>query len=269
MKTFTKSALALLAAAFATQAAADITLYQAEEFSGRAYTNRDPRVENIGELAASVSITDNQVWEVCEDTNFRGRCVRLMPGNYPTLSSMTMRSRIASVRMVDRDARAGDGRDYRGDYRGENRGDYRGDGRDYRRRSGERLYEADVVSVRAIMGANEQRCWVDREQVGSRPNPAGTVVGAVIGGILGHQLGHGSNRTGATVGGAVVGGAVGSSVDRRPAYADVQRCTTVPSTAAPAFWDVTYIFRGQEHHVQMSAPPGARIMVNAYGEPRA
>jgi hypothetical protein len=32
---------------------------------------------------------------------------------------------------------------------------------------------------------------------------------------------------------------------------------------------VTYTFRGQVHHVQMSAPPGPTIMVNeGSGEPR-
>jgi hypothetical protein len=31
---------------------------------------------------------------------------------------------------------------------------------------------------------------------------------------------------------------------------------------------VTYVFRGLEHRVQMSAPPGATILVNGNGEPR-
>jgi hypothetical protein len=36
----------------------------------------------------------------------------------------------------------------------------------------------------------------------------------------------------------------------------------------PAYWDVTYNFRGQEHRVQMSAPPGTTVTVNELGEPR-
>ena len=259
MNTLTRSALALMAAAFAGQAAADITLYDREDYRGRNFTTGDPRIENIGDTAASIAISDGRMREVCDDINFRGWCMRLQPGNYPTLQSMGMRNRIASVRVVN-DV-------YRSD-RGQYSGEYRGDGRDYRRRSGERLYDADVVQVRAVMGADEQRCWVEREQVRS-PNVGGAVAGAIIGGILGHQIGHGGGRDAATVGGAVVGGAIGANVNSPGAYQDVQRCSTVPSTQAPAFWDVTYIFRGQEHRVQMSTPPGTRITVNEYGEPRA
>jgi len=247
MKTLARSALALAAAAFATQAAADITLYEHEGYRGRNFTTADPRVESSGELAASVAISDNRTWEVCDQTNFRGNCIRLTPGNYPTLQSMNMYGRIASFRVVN---------------------DRIGDGRDYRRRGDERLFEADVVSVRAVMGADEQRCWVEREQVRS-PNVGGAVAGAIIGGILGHQIGHGGGRDAATVGGAVAGGAIGANVNSPGGYQDVQRCTTVPSTQAPAFWDVTYVFRGLEHHVQMNTPPGTRITVNQYGEPRA
>jgi uncharacterized protein YcfJ len=38
--------------------------------------------------------------------------------------------------------------------------------------------------------------------------------------------------------------------------------------ATPAYYDVTYNFRGMEHHVQMAAPPGPTIIVNERGEPR-
>ena len=38
---------------------------------------------------------------------------------------------------------------------------------------------------------------------------------------------------------------------------DVQRCAAVPGSGRPAYWDVAYYFRGIEHRVQMSAPPGA------------
>jgi uncharacterized protein YcfJ len=49
---------------------------------------------------------------------------------------------------------------------------------------------------------------------------------------------------------------------------DVQRCTNVSGPVRPDYWDVTYVFRGREHHVQMSTPPGATITVNGNGEPR-
>ena len=37
----------------------------------------------------------------------------------------------------------------------------------------------------------------------------------------------------------------------------------------PEFWDVTYKFRGQEHRMQMTDPPGPTVTVNGLGEPRA
>ena len=40
---------------------------------------------------------------------------------------------------------------------------------DYRRRQNERVYEANVSYVRAVVGPPQQRCWVDREQVTSHP----------------------------------------------------------------------------------------------------
>jgi uncharacterized protein YcfJ len=58
------------------------------------------------------------------------------------------------------------------------------------------------------------------------------------------------------------GGGGGGVVER-----DVQRCQTTQNTQ-PEYWDVTYNYRGVEHRVQMSAPPGRTIAVNARGEPR-
>jgi uncharacterized protein YcfJ len=49
---------------------------------------------------------------------------------------------------------------------------------------------------------------------------------------------------------------------------DVQRCEQVSSYSQPDYWDVTYQFRGREHRVQMTAPPGPVILVNRAGEPR-
>ena len=53
-----------------------------------------------------------------------------------------------------------------------------------------------------------------------------------------------------------------------PVTRDVQRCETTQN-ATPAYWDVTYNYRGVENHAQMSAPPqGNTIFVNANGLPR-
>jgi len=147
------------------------------------------------------------------------------------------------------------------------------DGPDYRRHDGETIYQAPVTSVHAVGGPPEQRCWIEREQVGpdrSGPNVPGAIAGAVIGGILGHQIGGGRGNDIATAGGAVGGAAVGANIGRGngPSYQDVQRCANVSDAGNPEYWDVTYEFRGQEHHVQMAAPPGATIAVSGNGEPR-
>jgi len=146
---------------------------------------------------------------------------------------------------------------------------------DYRRRQNETLYEAPVTSVRAVVGPPQQRCWVERQVVdngASGINVPGAVVGGVVGGILGHQIGSGRGQDLATgigaVGGAVVGANVGRDAPGTTYTQDVQHCTTVPSTARVDYWDVTYTFRGYEHHVQTTTPPGSTILVNAQGEPR-
>lgn len=147
---------------------------------------------------------------------------------------------------------------------------------DYRRRHNEALYQADVLSVRAVMGQTEQRCWIERESVApqrSDANVPGALIGGVIGGILGHQVGGGTGRDLATVGGAVAGAVIGSRVGRdrygNPvATQDVQRCSSDPVSSEPAYWDVTYQFRGITHRAQMLSPPGRSITVNADGEPR-
>jgi uncharacterized protein YcfJ len=147
-------------------------------------------------------------------------------------------------------------------------------GYDFRRRDNEQLYQADVVAVRAVVGTADQRCWVEREQIPldrSNANVPGAVVGAVIGGILGHQIGNGRGKDLATAGGAVAGAVVGSNVGRDSGSQqarDVQRCASVPNQDRPDYWDVTYNFRGQEHRMQMSTPPGPTVTVNAQGEPR-
>jgi uncharacterized protein YcfJ len=143
---------------------------------------------------------------------------------------------------------------------------------EWRRRPNEQVYRARVTSVRAVMGTPDRRCWVDRQQVHERsgPNVGGAVIGAVIGGVIGHQIGSGRGRDAATVGGAVVGGAIGANQnrDRGETYTrDVRRCET-NYDSNPDYWDVAYKYRGREHYVQMTQPPGDYVYVNRNGEPR-
>ena len=149
-------------------------------------------------------------------------------------------------------------------------------GYEYQQRPDERLYEVPVSSVRAVVGAPEQRCWVERQQVvedrSDAANVPAAIAGAVIGGVLGHQIGSGRGRDVATAGGAVAGAAIGANVGRgggTQVYSqDVQRCAAVQTHTRPEYWEVTYHFRGVLHHMQTSTPPARSIMVNVNGEPR-
>jgi uncharacterized protein YcfJ len=268
---FSKIALASAALLMAAQASAQITFYEHDGFEGRSFTTqsevRNFKRAGFNDRASSVVVRSER-WEVCDAAGFRGNCVVLRRGQYPSLSAMGLNDSVSSVRSVSRQARIDDDR-----YAPPPPVAY-----DYRRRNNERLYQAPVTSVRAVLGTPERRCWVEREQVmqqSSRgdPNVGGAVIGAVIGGILGHQVGGGSGRDAATAVGVVGGAAIGANTNRdgrsqQYVSQNVQRCTDAPSQARPDYWDVTYNFRGQDYRVQMTTPPGQTVTVNRQGEPR-
>lgn len=281
MKSIAHSLFAVSALAFAAQASAQVTFHENENFKGRSFTTQQ-RVGNLersgfNDRASSVVVT-TQRWEACEDVRMSGKCVVLRPGQYPSLTAMGLNDRVSSVRPLPANERVAEA-------------DYAPlpiVATDYRRRRDERLYDAEVTSVRAVAGTPAQRCWMERQQVAQQPQPQqqqaalsipGAAIGAVIGGILGHQVGDGSGQKIATVGGAVGGAAIGSQYGRwtqpaqqaqaAPLTQDVRRCDTNAVQATPAYWDVTYKHQGTEHRVQMANPPGQTITVNRRGEPRA
>ena len=260
-----KAALAATTLLLATQAAAQITFYEHDDFLGRAFT-ADRQVFNFGNQGfndrASSVVVDRGRWEVCSDAQFGGQCVVLRQGSYQSLSGLGMNDKISSVRPVNQQAT----------YKNEAPTPLPAPTYDYYQRPNERVYEAPVTSVRAVVGPPEQRCWIERQQVTERSdnNVGGAVVGALIGGVLGHQIGGGRGRDVATAGGAVAGGLIGNNAGRSGGNTydkDVQRCSTVASTT-PAYWDVTYKYRGVEHRMQTSSPPGDTVAVNRNGEPR-
>ena len=265
-KQIIKAAFAASALVLASQAMAQVVLYEREGFRGRSVVvDREMRnVERraLGNTAQSV-VVERGRWEVCEEPRFGGRCAVLRRGNYPDLRGTGLQWDIASVRP------AREGRRYDFEPQASTSDDYR-----WRRRASERVQEVPIRDVRAIMGAGTQRCWVERQAVpaaNANASVGGAVVGAIVGGILGHQVGSGSGRDVATVAGAVGGAAVGNRVGagQQPQFAtqDVQRCETVQG--APTHYEVTYNFRGQLHTAAMSAPPaGNTIIVNQRGEPR-
>ena len=258
-----QSALGASILILATQAAAQITFYEGEGYRGRAFTT-GKEIRNLERFGfndrASSVVVDRGRWEVCEAPRYEGRCVLLRPGSYDSLRALGMNDRISSVRPAS-DRRQLD----------EAPAPLATPTYEYRRRPSERVFEARVTSVRAVVGPPEQRCWVERQEVrepSRDANVGGAIAGAIIGGILGHQVGGGRGQDAATVGGAVAGAAIGSGAAGGGAYArDVRRCETVAS-GPPAYWDVVYNFRGADHRVQMASPPGPTILVNQRGEPR-
>lgn len=249
----------------------EIVFYEDEGFRGRQFATRSD-VASLRDFGfnnvASSAVVLGERWEACERSEFRGNCVILRPGRYPNLAAMGVNDSISSVRAVQPTARYDDQR-----YAPQPVPAY-----DWRRRPEERVFTVNVDTARAVYATpQQQRCWVEREQI-SQPqrndaNIGGAVVGGLIGGILGHQVGGGSGRDLATVGGAVAGAAIGANVGRDGSTVastqNVQRCANVPAQGRPDYWDVSYRFRGVEHHMQTSTPPGPTVLVNDDGEPRS
>jgi uncharacterized protein YcfJ len=258
-------AAVMACAGLSTAASAGVTFYENNGYRGRAFTT-ERQIQNFDRFGfndrASSVVVDSGRWEVCTDARFGGECAVLRRGSYDSLRSLGLNDRISSVRPVGRTAR------YDNEPVPLAQADY-----EYRRRANERVYEAPVTSVRAVMGTPEQRCWVEREQVsdgGNNANIGGGVLGAIIGGVLGHQVGGGRGKDVATAVGAVAGGAIGANTGNNGggSYSrDVQRCREIAS-GRPAYWDVTYNYRGREHSVQMTSEPGRTVYVNSNGEPR-
>jgi Beta/Gamma crystallin len=222
-----KTAAALAAFALATSAMAQVTLYSEPDFQGRTMTTErsvgDFRRSGFNDRASSATVLGGP-WEACEDAEFSGRCRVLRQGHYPSLQAMGLNDRISSLRPLARSARVSDDRSapppepaY-----------------DNRRRRNERLYQAEVTAVHAVVGTPGQRCRVERHQV----------AGAAVGSHIGRDD--------------------SSSVQTR----EVQRCNGNAAASRPGHWDVSYRFRGQDHRVQMTAAPGRTISVNRRGEPR-
>ncbi len=252
----------LIAAAVAIGAAAanaQVTLYADEGFRGMMYNAGGP-VRDLGRIGfndrASSVVVERGEWEVCDDARFSGRCVVLRPGSYPSLRSLSLNDRVSSLRPAQRAMSAYTRPEPAPIY-------------EYRRRPNERLFEAQVIDVRAVYGTPERRCWIERQQapVVSGDNVGGAIAGAIIGGILGHQIGGGRGQDVATAGGAIAGAAIGSGASGGTYSRDIRRCDATVS-GAPAYWDVTYRFRGVAHHAQLSTPPGPTITVNGNGLPR-
>ena len=81
--------------------ATDIVLYASDDYGGASHSvdqqHADLRTETEQGKAASVVIAGGE-WELCGDTYFRGQCVTLGPGKYPSLKSYGLMRGASSVR---------------------------------------------------------------------------------------------------------------------------------------------------------------------------
>ena len=93
------AAAALFGAAAAP--AQEITLFQNQNFSGPQFSASNS-IQNLdytgfNDRASSVIIRGGS-WQLCADAFFRGQCVTLNPGQYPSLAAMGLNNSVSSIR---------------------------------------------------------------------------------------------------------------------------------------------------------------------------
>lgn len=84
-------------------ALAMVTLHEHDEYRGRSVTvtGRTGYLgsQNFNDMTSSVVVHSGH-WQLCDDAEFRGDCVVLAPGRYPSMKSLGMSDRISSIRPV-------------------------------------------------------------------------------------------------------------------------------------------------------------------------
>ena len=96
-----KLALAGLLLVLSSAASAQLTLFEHDNFQGQRFDVRGA-VENLGntgfnDTASSIRIRAG-TWQICDDAYFRGHCVTLQPGEYPSLGRMGLNDKVSSAR---------------------------------------------------------------------------------------------------------------------------------------------------------------------------
>jgi hypothetical protein len=98
-----RTALAIVLMSITAAASAQLTLYQDDNFQGKQFDVRGA-VDNLAnsgfnDTASSVRVRHG-TWQVCDDAYFRGKCITLQPGDYPSLGNFGMNDRVSSARDI-------------------------------------------------------------------------------------------------------------------------------------------------------------------------
>lgn len=96
-------ALAIVLMALAATASAQLTLYENDNFQGQRFDVRgavdDLANTGFNDIASSARIRSG-TWQICDDAYFRGRCITLQPGEYPSLGNFGLNDRVSSAREI-------------------------------------------------------------------------------------------------------------------------------------------------------------------------
>lgn len=101
LRGFVRAVLAAAGLGAAALAAAQVTLYEHDNFQGRSYT-AEGDVENFAPLGFNDRVSSAEVrggaWQLCEDAGYRGQCITLNPGRHASLRAFGMNDRVSSAR---------------------------------------------------------------------------------------------------------------------------------------------------------------------------
>lgn len=118
------AAAAILATLTHAAVAGELTLFSDSNFRGNHVMldrpTPDLRAFGFNDRTSSIVIRSG-VWQLCQDANFRGRCIELGPGEYRQLPDFN--DAVSSARELERGGPRGPDRD---DRRDDRRDDYRG-----------------------------------------------------------------------------------------------------------------------------------------------
>ncbi|CAN5897548.1 hypothetical protein BH11PSE8_BH11PSE8_12720 [soil metagenome] len=105
-------ALGIAALAFSGLASAQLVLYEDDNYSGRQFRTNVPMNDlanvDFNDKVSSVVVRSG-TWQLCVDADFRGQCVTLGAGSYPSLSEMGLNDRVSSVRPMGKGRGGGKG----------------------------------------------------------------------------------------------------------------------------------------------------------------